>query len=74
MKIVDARGKLCPQPVIMTKKEADAGEKEITVLVDNETARENVLKFGNKLQYHTSVEEKSDGIYIYLNKEGLNYF
>ena len=30
MKIVDARGKACPQPVILTKKEADAGEKNIT--------------------------------------------
>jgi selenium metabolism protein YedF len=69
MKIVDARGKLCPQPVIMTKKEADAGEKEITVIVDNETARENVLKFSNKLQFVTRSEEKNDGIYIYLNKE-----
>ncbi len=69
MIIVDARGKLCPQPVIMTKKEADAGEKEITVIVDNETARENVLKFSNKLQFHAKAEEKSDGIYIYLNKE-----
>ena len=72
MKIVDARGKLCPQPVIMTKKEADAGEKEITVIVDNETARENVLKFGNKLQFSTRIEEKSDGIYVYLNKEELD--
>lgn len=72
MKIVDARGKICPQPVIMTKKEADAGENEITVIVDNETSRENVLKFGNTLQYITTVEEKSDGIYIYLNKEGVS--
>lgn len=72
MKIVDARGKLCPQPVIMTKKEADAGEKEFTVIVDNETARENVLKFGNKLEFNTNIEEKSDGIYIYLTKEAQN--
>lgn len=69
MKIVDARGKLCPQPVIMTKKEADAGEKELTVIVDNETARENIFKFGNKLQFDISAEEKSDGTYIYLIKE-----
>ncbi len=68
MKIVDARGKACPQPVIMTKNEADAGEQEITVIVDNETARENVLKFGNKLQFNTRAEEKEDGIYIYLDK------
>jgi selenium metabolism protein YedF len=72
MRIVDARGKLCPQPVIMTKKEVDAGENEITVIVDNETSRENVLKFANKLQYVTAVEEKNEGIYIYLNKEGMN--
>ncbi len=72
MRIIDARGKLCPQPVIMTKKEVDAGENEITVIVDNETSRENVLKFANKLQFLTVVEEKNDGIYVYLNKEGMN--
>lgn len=71
MKLVDARGKLCPQPVIMTKKEVDLGEKEIKVIVDNETARENVLKFGSKLQYHTKVEEKNNEFYIYLSKDEL---
>ena len=69
MKIVDARGMVCPQPVIMTKKESDAGENEIQVIVDNETSRENVLKFGMKLNYNTKVEEKSDGTYICLTKE-----
>lgn len=69
MKVVDARGMVCPQPVIMTKKEADAGENEIEVIVDNETSRENVLKFGTKLNYTTNVEEKADGTYIYLIKE-----
>lgn len=69
MKTVDARGMLCPQPVIMTKKEADSGEKEITVIVDNETAKSNVLKFGTKLDFKTSSEEREDGIYVHLNKE-----
>lgn len=72
MKIVDARGKACPQPVIMTKKEADSGEQEITVIVDNETAKENVLKFGSKLQFNTRTEEKSDGIYVYLSKPEIS--
>lgn len=72
MKIVDARGMVCPQPVIMTKNEADAGENEIKVIVDNETSRENVLKFGVKLNYATKVEEKEDGTYIYLTKESAN--
>jgi selenium metabolism protein YedF len=72
MKVVDARGKLCPQPVIMTKKESDAGENELTVIVDNETAKSNVLKFGAKLNFSTRTEQKNDGIYVYLNKEICN--
>ncbi|MDF2616321.1 MAG: yedF [Sedimentibacter sp.] len=72
MKVVDARGKLCPQPVIMTKKESDAGENELTVIVDNETAKSNVMKFGAKLNFNTSTEQKSDGIYVYLIKEICN--
>jgi selenium metabolism protein YedF len=72
MKVVDARGKLCPQPVIMTKKESDAGENELTIIVDNETAKSNVLKFGAKLNFKTSAEQKNDGIYVYLNKEICN--
>ncbi|HBV67325.1 MAG TPA: sulfurtransferase-like selenium metabolism protein YedF [Clostridiales bacterium] len=66
MKTIDARGKTCPQPVMMTKQAADAGEKELAVIVDNDTARENVSKFGNKLGYNVNVENKEDGIYISL--------
>lgn len=71
MKVVDARGKLCPQPVIMTKKEVDAGENEITVIVDNETSKENVIKFGKKLEYNVSLTLEGDGIYIRLYKNNL---
>lgn len=68
MKIVDARGKTCPQPVILTKKEVDNGELEITAIVDNETSKQNVLKFGTKLNYKCEVENKEDGTYIILTK------
>lgn len=68
MKIVDARGKTCPQPVILTKKEVDLGEKEIITIVDNETAKFNILKFGAKLNFECKEEKKSDGVYITLSK------
>ncbi|NLK64240.1 MAG: sulfurtransferase-like selenium metabolism protein YedF [Tissierellia bacterium] len=68
MKIVDARKKACPQPVIMTKKEADEGAEEITVIVDNENAKLNITKFGNQSKYTVTSEEKDDGIYILLKK------
>jgi tRNA 2-thiouridine synthesizing protein A len=44
-KVVDARGLSCPQPVLLTMgalKDADRGE--IVVLVDTDTARENVSR------------------------------
>ena len=46
--IVDARGEQCPVPVIKTKKVLDSieGEAVITVLVDNETAVQNLTRMG----------------------------
>lgn len=42
---VDARGLSCPQPVIMTLNEIKSGqEKEIIVLVDTDTSKENVMR------------------------------
>jgi len=43
--VVDTRGLSCPQPVIKTMNEIKKGEKEeITVLVDTDTARENISR------------------------------
>jgi tRNA 2-thiouridine synthesizing protein A len=42
---VDARGLSCPQPVILTLNEIKSGQdKEIIVLVDTDTSKENVLR------------------------------
>ncbi len=45
---VDARGLSCPQPVILTLNEIKTGnEKEINILVDTDTSRENVIRAAN---------------------------
>lgn len=41
---VDARGCACPQPVLMAKKAIEK-DNEVQVLVDNNTARDNVYRF-----------------------------
>ncbi len=41
---VNAMGKLCPEPVIMTKAEIEKGESGITVSVDNDIAVSNVTR------------------------------
>ena len=44
---VDARGHLCPKPLIMTKKSLNGllPGQEMTILLDNETSKENVHRF-----------------------------
>jgi len=64
--LVDARGKACPQPVIMTRK-ALAHDREVTVIVDNTTARENVLGLARSQGCEVQVEERSDGIYLHIH-------
>lgn len=65
IKIVDARGLSCPQPVVLAKQALEAG-KEVKVIVDNETALENVKRLGNKFGCNVGVEAKNGGIYEIL--------
>ena len=47
--VIDARGLSCPQPAIMaTDALSTQKQGSITVLVDTDTARENVLRVGKK--------------------------
>ena len=55
MKTVDARGLSCPQPVLMAKKALEA-EDAISVLVDNNTAKENVSRFARSQNYAAAAE------------------
>lgn len=67
MKIIDAKNKNCPIPVIMAKKEMDLGEKVIVIEVDNEIAVKNLEKLANSQGFEVSVNE-GKGIYkVILN-------
>lgn len=46
-KIVDARGRLCPEPLVMTKRQINtcAQGEQVEVLIDNDTSRCNVEAF-----------------------------
>ncbi|MGB9812582.1 MAG: sulfurtransferase-like selenium metabolism protein YedF [Thermovenabulum sp.] len=74
MRTVDCRGKKCPEPVIMTKKALEESEnlQEITVIVDNEVSRENVMKFLKSKGFTAKVEEKEGLYYLFAQKEYVN--
>ena len=59
---LDARGKQCPMPVIMAKKELDGGCTDLTVAVDNETAVKNLTKMATNLGL-TVESSRKDGDY-----------
>lgn len=64
---VDARGLSCPEPVVRTKKAFEANNS-FTVLVDNETAKENVVRFCNNMKAKTTISAIDDGWKIEVSK------
>ena len=67
---LDARGKACPMPVLLAKKEIDGGCQDLTVLVDNETAVENLTRLGNSAGMRVATGENADGRFVRLTGEG----
>jgi len=66
---VDARGKECPKPVVMTKKALDSVEEGVvTVLLDSEISRDNVLKFAQSQGLSADVSENNGEFTIEITK------
>jgi len=69
MKEIDARGLICPQPVILTKKALEEiSEGEVVAIVDNITAKENVSRLAANLNYEYEVTDESGCHYIKIRK------
>ncbi|MBW1918326.1 MAG: sulfurtransferase-like selenium metabolism protein YedF [Deltaproteobacteria bacterium] len=62
---LDCRGLACPSPVLKTKELIDQGNvDQLTVLVDNPAAQENVSRFLTRSGYQLQVEESDGAIAI----------
>jgi selenium metabolism protein YedF len=62
---LDCRGQACPQPVLKTKEIVDQGEAlQLTVLVDNEAARENVSRFLERSGYQVKVSAQGSDLAV----------
>ena len=69
MQIVDARGLLCPEPVVKTQRAVKDGAEQLTVLVDAEAAKENVTRFAASRGYSVSVSETTGEYTLSLKKQ-----
>jgi selenium metabolism protein YedF len=67
MEIIDARGKACPQPVIMARNAMQQAD-ELTVLVSAQDALNNVRHLAEKAGWKVEVEQRSDGYALSLQK------
>lgn len=67
---VDARGLLCPKPIIMTKKALKSGAGTFQVLLDNRTACDNVSRFLTDNDVPFSTEENGDYFTLYITGSG----
>ncbi|ADO84063.1 sulfurtransferase-like selenium metabolism protein YedF [Ilyobacter polytropus] len=68
-KIVDATGKLCPMPIIMTKKALKEIEEGIVeTLIDSEISKENLEKMAREMGLSFETTEENGIYHVKVNK------
>jgi tRNA 2-thiouridine synthesizing protein A len=65
---VDARGLSCPQPVVLTKKALESSDDDLEILVDNTTARDNVLRFAKNAGCKTEIKNSEEDYIIKISR------
>lgn len=66
--IIDARGRSCPEPVIMTKNAIDSSTKSLKVLVDSNVAVENITRFVESKGFKVDVSQRAEDFEINIKK------
>ena len=67
---IDARGQACPRPVVMTKNALQKIESgELTVIVDDPVAQENVLRLARSSGCDVAVEQHGEEHHLLITKE-----
>ena len=69
MKIVDARGCACPEPVMMTREAMHEDPNHVEVVVDNTCAVENITRFANNFGYAVTTEANGVETKLTLQKK-----
>lgn len=68
---LDAAGKACPIPVIMAKKELDAGTQDVEIIVDGQTQIDNLERLGKTYGREiTAVPEGDKFLVTFANGDG----
>lgn len=68
MKVLDARGLSCPEPVIMIQKAMASKEASYEMIVDNRAACENVTRYAKHQGYQVEAEENAGEYKLSISK------
>ncbi|RDV84634.1 sulfurtransferase TusA family protein [Ammonifex thiophilus] len=68
--LVDARGLLCPEPVLMVKREMErlGGKGRIKVLVDSGASKENISRLARSRGWAVTVQGEGPEYTLLLEK------
>lgn len=65
---VDARGRSCPEPVLLTKRVIAQNPPLIEVMVDSSIAKENVSRLAQNSGYSVEVNEQGSEFFLTLKR------
>ena len=72
MKLIDARGKACPIPVILAKQAISDGADAFTIQVDNTTAVENLKRLAGNQGFTVSLREEGGAYSLDFARAGAS--
>ena len=67
--MIDARGRSCPEPVIMIKQAMETNESSYDMMVDNRVSVENVTRYAEHNGYRVEVTENEDDFTLKIIKK-----
>lgn len=59
MKVIDARGLSCPEPVVLLRNAMASKEASYQIIVDSHASRENTTRYAQHQGYQVSVAENN---------------
>lgn len=68
MKQLDARGLSCPEPVVMIRKAMMSKEAEYSMVVDNPTSKENVMRYAEHQGYIVTIDQNGSEYTLRMKK------
>lgn len=66
--MIDARGRSCPEPVLMLRRAMESKEPQYEIMVDNRVSVENITRYARHAGYRVTEQANGDEWVLRLEK------